>query len=66
MKTKYYKALIKITVHDENEYDIDEISSNYEEWLSDTLIDDTYWSGNEIEAELIDWKKARCPNTKSK
>ena len=64
--TKYYKAIIKISAESSSsdETDIEEVASNYEAWLSDTIIDDNYWGDGEFDVELISWDETRMKKNK--
>jgi hypothetical protein len=58
--TKTYQATITISYDSADEdINVDEISSNLEDWFGDAIAEDNLWSDGSFEVDLKSWKEVK-------
>jgi hypothetical protein len=56
--TKTYQANITVSYDsDDEDININDISSNLEDWISDTIAEDNLWGDGSVEVNLESWKE---------
>lgn len=65
--TKTYNASFTFTYDsDDTDVDIEDIASNYETWIHDTIADDNCWGEGSVEVDMTYWKESKVKKAKNK